>query len=159
MQSSLKSSLVMGAACAGVGALAGVLVVSIASGEGYDWFLVAAPLAGFLTGGISWLLLVAQRKKQSVLAGVFAGALAGAVSHYVCWYLMLAGAAACYALTGGCTGSLGDPPANFLQALAGAAVYSAFSLVFFGWLTVPAGGLLGALLAWLQRGSHAAPLQ
>ncbi len=159
MQSSLKSSLFMGAACAGIGAIAGILVVNLASGEGYGWFLVAAPLAGFLTGGVSWRLLVAQRKKRSVLAGAFAGALAGAVSHYVCWYLVFAAAAACYALTGRCTGSLGDPPANLLQALVGAAVYSGISLFFFGWFTIPAGGLLGAWLAWLQGRTHVSSSQ
>ncbi|NPV78340.1 MAG: hypothetical protein HPY59_18445 [Anaerolineae bacterium] len=156
MQSSLKSSLVMGVACAGVGAITGVLVVNVASGKGYGWFLVAAPLAGFLAGGTFWRL-VAQRNKRSVLAGAFAGALAGTASHFLCWYLVFAATAVCYALTSRCTDSLGDPPANLLQALVGAAVYSGVSLFFFGWLTIPAGGLLGALLAWLQRRTHSSP--
>lgn len=83
--------------------------------------------------------------------GAIAGALAGAVAHYLCWYLLIAGWFTCHALTGGCTGSLGDPPLNPLTAIPAAALYSAFSLLFLGWLTVSAGAMIGGVLAAARR--------
>jgi hypothetical protein len=46
---------------------------------------------------------------------------------------------------------------NPLQALPAAAVYSAVNLVFYGWLTIPACGLLGGLLATVRRRSIRVP--
>jgi hypothetical protein len=42
---------------------------------------------------------------------------------------------------------------NAVEAVAGAGVYSLASLLFVGWLTVPAGALVGGLLAHAQRTS------
>ncbi|EIC23628.1 hypothetical protein Thi970DRAFT_01304 [Thiorhodovibrio frisius] len=51
----------------------------------------------------------------------------------------------------GTTSSLGEPPMNPFQGLAGAAAFSAFSLFLFGWVTIPAGALLGGLMIGRSR--------
>jgi hypothetical protein len=147
---SLRKSLSMGMLCALVGLVTGALVARTATGSGYGWFVVAAPLAAFATGTFLWWLLVARRTTPSTMAGVLTGALAGAVGHYVCWLFMILGATTCNALTGGCTDSLGGPPMSVLQAFPAAGVYSFFSLLFFGWLTIPGGAILGGFLARAQ---------
>ena len=88
---------------------------------------------------------------NAVKWGATAGAVAGVVSHYLTWTLAFLGANLCFWLTGGCTGSLGDPPANLLVALTGAAAQTFLSLLIFGWLTVPIGAVLGWAFGYWSR--------
>lgn len=159
MKDPLKKSLSMGAICAAIGAVTGALLVATATGSGYTWFLVAAPIAAFLTGTALWWLFLARRARYGTGLGVFTGALAGALAHYVCWYLVLLGAATCHGLTGGCTDSLGVAPMNVVQAVAAAGLYSLVSLLFFGWLTVPGGAIAGGFLARAQRRATGLPAE
>jgi hypothetical protein len=149
----LTGSTTMGLLCAAVGALTAVLVLASATGAGYEWLLLAAPAAAFVTGKLLWWLLMERPDRSGTARGVLTGAIAGAVAHYPCWLLLIGASSACHAITGGCTDSLGEAPMNPLQALPAAAVYSAVSLVFYGWLTIAAGGLLGGLLATVRRRS------
>jgi hypothetical protein len=146
-------STAMGALCAAVGALTAVVVLASATGAGYAWLLLAAPAAAFVTGKLLWWLLMERGGRSGTARGVLTGAFAGAVAHYPCWLLLLWASSACHAITGRCTGSLSDAPMNPLQAIPAAAVYAGISLVFYGWLTVPAGGLIGGLLATVRRRS------
>jgi hypothetical protein len=149
----LTGSTAMGALCAAVGVFTAGLVLFTATGAGYEWLLVAAPTAAFLSGSILWWLLMERPDRTGTARGVLTGALAGTVAHYVCWLLLILASSACHAITGGCTDSLGEAPMPALYAVPAAAVYSAVSLVFYGWLTIPAGGLLGGLLATARRQS------
>jgi hypothetical protein len=142
-----KGSMIMGGASAGVGLATAVLIVSTANGEGYAGFLLAAPLAAFATSVFFWWWLLDRQGRYTSGRGAWAGALAGAIAHYPCWLLLMFGSYACFSLTGGCTGSLGDGPMSPLDALWAAAMFSLFSLLFYGWLTIPAGAVIGALVA------------
>jgi hypothetical protein len=153
----LTGSTAMGALCAAVGALTAALVLASATGAGYAWLLVAAPAAAFVSGKLLWWLLMERGDRSGTARGVLTGAIAGTVAHYLCWYLLIGASFACHAITGGCMGSLGDAPIDPLRALPAAALYSGISLVFYGWLTIPAGGLLGGLLATARRRSIRIP--
>jgi hypothetical protein len=146
----VQHSLVMGALCGVVGLGVGIVVRVNATGGGYEAFPLYASLAALLTGTAAWWLLVALPAAYRSLRGALAGALAGLVAHYVCWYLMILGSNVCYWLWGACVGSLGEPPVDPLYGLLGAAALSLGSLLLFGWLTVPAGGVLGFILARRQ---------
>ena len=58
-----------------------------------------------------------------------------------------------YWILGWASGLLGnEPPGDPLNGLWGAGALALWSLLFFGWLTLPVGGLVGAvLLVWLRR--------
>ncbi len=99
----------------------------------------------FLTGFGLWYWRIERRQSTRLLAGILTGALAGALAHYVCWYLLIL-SANLDDLWFGTTSSLGEPPMNPVQGLIGAAVFSAFSLFLFGWVTIPVGALLGWLM-------------
>lgn len=107
-----------------------------------DWrgMLVAAPLTAFFCGIICWWLLVARGRKVSVWRGVWVGALVALLSHPLVWYgsilyLYLAR----------------EPRTlNPIEGLLASLVYGLVSLVFVGWLTVPAAALTGGLLAYSQ---------
>jgi hypothetical protein len=140
----------MGLLCAPVGGLVGLWISFNAIGDGYGVFVVAAPLAAFLSGSLLWWLFVVRRGRQyRILPAVAAGAFAAIFGHFLCWYLLLVAAF----FWGGVTGN-DRLSVNPLYAFPAAGVYGAFSLLFFGWVTVPAGAILGALLAIFQRRSR-----
>jgi hypothetical protein len=145
----------MAGACSGVGLATAAWIVGSASGDGYEPFLFAAPAAAFATAAVSWWWLLDRPANYTLARGAMAGALAGAVAHYLCWLLLMLGASAYHALTGGFTGSLGDSPIGPLDALWMAAVYSLLSLYICGWLTVPAGAMIGAAVAHARRAANA----
>lgn len=151
MTAPARRSLVFGVLCAGVGLLAGLYFGLDATGEGWEWLALAAPLAAFLSGAALWRLLPERNPRQRRGWGALAGALAGLVSHYFTWYLQFLAANVCFWLTGGCTGSLGEPPADPLTALLGAAGLTFFSLFVVGWLTVPIGAGLGWAFGWASQ--------
>lgn len=142
----------MGLLSAGAGVLIGLLVSSVAIGEGYELFPVYAGAAAFITASGLWWALLARQDTYTITRGATVGAVAGTISHYLCWYLFFLGANICYWLFGGCRSSLGEPPVDPVNALWGAGLFSVGSLLFFGWLTVPAGMVIGGFLAARQRG-------
>lgn len=146
----MSRSLQFGLLCALVGLAVGGYLSSSASGDGWGLFLACAPLAAFLTGFGLWCRLIERKRRTRLRAGILTGALAGTLAHYLCWYLMILSLYLEY-LWLGTTSSLGEPPMDPLQALLGAAAFSLFSLFLFGWLTIPAGALLGWLIILRSR--------
>ncbi len=139
-KSLLKISLLAGL----LGLVGGLIVWGMATGSGYQFFPLSAGLAAFGTTAGLWWLLVDRRDSHNLWAGALAGGLSGGVAHYVNWYLQIVAANMCYILTGGCVGSLGEPPIDLLHGLWGAAVLSLVSLLLVGWLTVAVGAIIGA---------------
>ncbi|MBK1649352.1 hypothetical protein [Rhabdochromatium marinum] len=147
---SARRALPFGLLCALVGLGVGGYAVHSAIGEGWQRLPICAALAAFLAGFGLWYWLIERRKALRHRAGILTGALTGALAHYLCWYLLILSANLDY-LWFGTTSSLGEPPMTPFQGLAGAAVFSGWSLILFGWVTIPAGALLG----WLMiRRSH-----
>lgn len=128
------------------GLLIGLYVSSNATGDGYFNMVIVAPLAAFLTALIFWKWLIKPDGPMGVGRVVLVGLLTGTVSHYVAFVLMSIGMNICFWTTGGCTGSLGDPPASIFMMLGAAFAYSFFSLLFVGWVSAPASVVIGLLL-------------
>lgn len=151
---SARGALYFGLLCALVGLAVGWYAVHSAIGDGWQRLPIVAALAAFLTGFGLWYWLIERRaatgRRSGPLAGLFTGGAAGALAHYPCWYLMILSANLDY-LWFGTTSSLGEPPMNPVQGLAGAAVFSAWSLFLFGGVTIPAGALLGWLMIRRSR--------
>ena len=137
------------AAAAAIGV--GVYINRSLPQSGYQFLFLAAGLAAFICASLLWWLLPERRKRNLLVWGILAGALTGLVSHYLAWYLMFVGANICFWLSGGCTSSLGEPPASFQDGLWGAAALTMFSLVFVGWMTIMLGGAVGGVYAFLVR--------
>ena len=152
MKPQLSTTLWMGLFCGAVGLLVGLWVWNLAIAEDYAAFPAYTTLAAALTGAGLWWLLVARLGLYRPLRGAFAGGLAGIVAHYLCWYLAILANNVCYWGWGGCQASLPGPPVDPLNGLWAAAILALGSLFFFGWLTVPAGALIGGLWAARQRG-------
>jgi hypothetical protein len=107
-----------------------------------DWqgMLVAAPLAAFFCGMVCWGLFVIRGQKVRFWRGVWVGALVGLLSHPLVWY----GSILYFYL-------VGEPRTlNPVEGLGASLVYGLVSLIFIGWLTVPAAAITGGLLAYVQ---------
>jgi len=155
----MRRSLTMGAACSAAGLLAGAWLVATAQDtKGYLGFVVAAPLAAFLTGLVLWRLLVAGRHAPGRGAAVFAGVTTGILSHWLCWYFVIVIQNLRHVLLGEVS-SLGEPPVNLLDGLWAAGAFSFWSLIVIGWATAPLGGLIGFIVHDLQfrRRRHTRP--
>lgn len=140
-----------------VGIGVGTYVALTAIGEGYQWFPLYAGIAAFVTATILWRLLIERKQKYTTLSGIAVGALIGSVSHYVCWYLQILVANLWYAFFGTGASSLGDPPMDLLTAIPAAFTFSAWSWFFFGWLTIPAGGIIGGVFCRYLRKNRTSP--
>jgi hypothetical protein len=147
MGQAVESTLLMGALCALIGLVTGLLVSRTATGSGYEIVPLYAATASGLSGAALWWLLVARRGIYRLVRGAVTGALAGVLGHYVTWYFQIVGANLCYWLTGGCLSSLGEPPINLVAGVGGAAVLAGISLMFLGWATIPLSVAAGGLLA------------
>ncbi|APV49379.1 hypothetical protein BWI17_06610 [Betaproteobacteria bacterium GR16-43] len=149
-----KYVLGFGAVCGVFGIACGIVVAIVAlPNTDYRYFFVPAGVGAFLTGAFNWWLFIARKSKLSVGRGILAGALAGIGGQYICWLLLLWGTWTAWKLGLYSTTSVGDP----LNALWGAAMFTAFSLFLMGWITVPGGAILGASFAALQRRLQARP--
>ncbi|QJR12994.1 hypothetical protein DSM104443_04088 [Usitatibacter rugosus] len=143
-----KYVLGFGAVCGVFGIACGIVVAILASpNESYRFFAVPAGIAAFLTGAFNWWLFIGWKSKLSVRRGILAGLLAGIGGQYICWLLVLWGA-----WMAAMTGLLAQKDViDPLNALWGAAAFTAWSLLFMGWITVPGGAMLGGLFAALQK--------
>jgi hypothetical protein len=153
---SLLNSLLAAVCFTPIGVLCGLFVLSCTSpqtrGEGWGEFPLHAGAAFFLTSFVVWWALVARPGKPGVGRGAIAGLVSGLLAHPVTWYLLICvnWALALLNLRAGPSG--GDDPLNPLTGLLGALVFSLGSLLLLGWVTIPAGALVGALVgAWQRR--------
>lgn len=129
-----------------IGLLIGILVALKAIGSGYYIFIIAAPISAFLVGGFFWKFII-HEKKQSVTGRIIlTGFLTGTVSHYFTFVITSIILNISYWTTGSYLGSLGEKPASIFDMLTGAFAFSFFSLLFFGWITVPVSILTGFLI-------------
>lgn len=103
-----------------------------------NFYLVCAPLVSLLVGLPSWRLFVVVPKTVTIRRGIFVGALTGIIVHPVMWmfiFLLLL-------------------PTDLLRGITALLMLPLFSVVTLfcvGWITIPLGGVAGALLIYLQR--------
>ncbi len=135
------------------GASSAVFVLWYARGTGWWLIPVGATLSAFLCGVFSWRVFSSRNGDISYLRAGLAGALAGVVSHPVTWYLAIL-----LSLVTGVTGYgemrvLG--PGDGLWA---SLVFSFWSLLLAGWITVPLGAVTGIGVLWAHRRRQAMSL-
>ncbi|MBI4930808.1 MAG: hypothetical protein HY841_08610 [Bacteroidetes bacterium] len=150
MTLTLKYSLLNSA----MGLIVGLLVLGMATGDGYFMFPIAAAMAAFVTGGLFWKIINGNSKDLKTPRVILTGILTGSISHYVCWILVSAGMNICYLTTGKCTDSFGGPPASVASMLIGSFAFTFFSLLFFGWLTIPVSTAIGLFLKFRQKNKN-----
>ncbi|NTV35928.1 MAG: hypothetical protein HGA53_03150 [Anaerolineaceae bacterium] len=150
IKSVLAAGIVFGVGGFILGGLAYVMAQG-AQGEGYDIFPYAAGIGGLLTAALLWWLLLARPRNYSVSRGLGAGMLTGLLAHYPFWYAIIVYANICLASGSSCSSSFGKQEVNLLQGILAAGQLCLPSWIFFGWVTVLGGAMLGSVLAYIQN--------
>jgi hypothetical protein len=109
-------------------------------------FLGVAVLSGFLTSLVMWWAIVGRARNPGVGRGLIAGIACGVLIHPVCWSLASAGNSLMIWLGKSPRQPLWEPPLTVLHEVVGVLAFSVWSLLFYGWFTVLAGGLAGGVL-------------
>lgn len=136
---------------AAMGLIVGILIAATAKADDHWLFIAVAPVAAFITGGLLWRLFIGEQRPVTVPRVLLTGLLTGTVSHYIAWLLLSVALNLTYWTFGIGGGSLNDPPAGVWEMLPGGFLYSFFSLLFYGWLTVPGAIVCGMLVRWHTR--------
>jgi hypothetical protein len=135
------------------GALCSAVVLSFGPpetrGEGWAEFPFCAGAAAFMTSLTVWWLHVARTDKPGTMRGAAAGLAIGVLAHPVTWYVLICWNWMLAGLSLRHPSAAGDP-LNPVTGVLGALVFSVWSIVIVGWITVPAGALVGTLVARLQ---------
>ena len=144
----------LGFFCSPVGVAIGAYIAIIAApGRGYDLLPFFAGISAFITPQLFWWLIVERKKRYQKKYGIIAGGLSGFFSHYLCWYFLIVYYYISYQVTGqGVTA--GGPPIDPLNALWGVWALSFWSLLFFGWITIPIGAIIGGIISVKQVKSN-----
>ncbi len=107
-------------------------------------FAIAAPLAAFLIGGLFWKLLI--KEKTNNIRIVITGILSGSISHYLTFILFGVIGNIHYWTTGNTAYTPSIP-----DMLVRSVVMTLFSLLFYGWLTVPYAIIMGFILKRMEN--------
>ena len=121
----MKKSLAYGLLCIPIGLAVGIHLTVSALGDGYNVFIIAAPLAILLTGMLCWKIIMARLTYPRAL---LTGLLTGTLSHWLCWYMLLF---IFYFIPSGTFSDRINP----LKAIEAAAIYSFYSILFYGLFT------------------------
>ncbi len=130
-----------------IGLLIGIYITYTAIGKGYWIFIPVAVLSAFFTGLIFWKLIMRNSVKKVFWKLILTGLMTGIISHVISWVLLLIGTNICFWLTGDCAGSLNQSPVPLEDILSYALFLSAWSLLFFGWISVPASIFIAILVS------------
>ena len=146
----LRPALLYGLFNAFVGLIVGFYVYIKAIGDGYGIFMLSAPLAMFGIGSLVWRITMKNEEIKPERI-VFLGVLTGTITHYFTWVFTSVFLNLCYWCTGGCTDSFGNSPESIVFMFRYGFVYSFFSLLFYGWVTVLGSILCGMIMWWFRK--------
>lgn len=103
-----------------------------------DKFLIftTTVLSSFLVSAIVWKIVIKVDNELKNNKIIVLGFLVGTVSHYSTFFLWGIIRLVCYLTTGNCTSSMGSPPDLFGVFIA-SFLLAFFTIIFYGWITVP----------------------
>jgi hypothetical protein len=123
-----------------VGLGLGFYVSKGASGEGWNYFPLFSTLASFITSFCIYFFCI-EKWGMKIPFWVLAF-LVVFLSHYFTFYFQFVYANFSNTVLGNFSSSLGEPPANLLQAIPASFKFTVISLFLLGWISVPIGILI-----------------
>ena len=146
-----KESLPFALMAASLGLGVGLLIQKIAIGD-YSGFFYFSATSAFVSSYVIWYFLMEKGHHRSLIRGMVAGMINVIVAHYLCFYFFLLKANIEYWVFGMEIHPLGGPPIDPLLGIEASALYATISYLLIGWLTIPAGTLLGVFYTrWLRN--------
>jgi hypothetical protein len=109
------------------------------------WLILTSMIAAFIAGTILWRTVFGHGRRPTFWRGAGVGALIVVMAQPLAWYLLF--------LLLYFTGEPGSFPATTVHPLGGlwaSLPASVMSLLLFGWITIPVGGLIGGGLGYVS---------
>ena len=122
--------------------------------DSYYLFIYILPISFFITSVLFWKLFVDGRilkvesKRNKV---VFTGFLTGFISHPISFIVLYIIGNIAYWLPFIDNYNIIDSPVNLINMLISSFILSIFSLIMYGWITIPSAIILGILLDKLSK--------
>lgn len=149
----IYDSIEMGCLCGIIGFIIGIFFYFIADkGVYFDNFWIYSTISSSVCGSIIWYFFVIKKNKYE--RGVMSGLIISISSQYILWYMKMVERIFCFYFTGNCTNSFGESPPNIFSSLYISAMLLLISLLSFGWVTLPLGGVLGGIMAKRHKERH-----
>jgi hypothetical protein len=144
MKKEIKRSIVIALIASLFGIGIGIYIELKVLEHGY--FYICSGMAAFFTSALLWWGIIERKKRFNVYSGILVGSLSGSLSHIICWYLFFISINIQHLFFKNWYSSSGEPPMNLVQAILGSFAYSFWSLVFVGWITIPAGAIICSIV-------------
>jgi hypothetical protein len=125
-----------------------MLLTQNSVGDGWELFKYFAGIASLLVSGLVWMVL-SRDMIPGPMRGAGMGTLVGLLSHPLTWYL-----ASQYNYFLVTRSPQSNEPLGPISGMAGGLVFSFWSLLLTGWITVPVAAGLGVLVARALRSLH-----
>jgi hypothetical protein len=144
-KSKYREALLIGG-CFALGALpASASIIFWAKGKSsLQWLILTSVVAAFIAGTLLWGKIFSRGRRPTFWRGAGVGALIVIVAHLLAWYLLFL-----LLYFSGARDSLEARTIDPLNGLVASLSYTALSLLFFGWITVPVGGVIGGGLGYV----------
>ena len=141
----MKRSLIFGLFCLPVGLLAIAMIFSNNNNYDSSWwrFQFSIAAASILVPAFLWYLIIERKKRFSMKRGIVVGVLGAVLSHYFSWFFFLYISPLLEQKPEILDGGV-DP---LLFSMKASLTYSTVSLLLFGLLHLPVGGLIGGSYA------------
>lgn len=141
----------MGLVCGLAGLIIGIFFSYVGGSGGlFNNFWIWSAISAFIGGTSVWYLIIVRSDQYEPDKGAIAGVIISIISQLLLWYMKQSQKIICFYITGGCTNSFGEAPPGFLKSLSISCALLVLSLVWFGWCTIPVGGVLGWLMSVRQ---------
>ncbi|GAB4391584.1 MAG: hypothetical protein Tsb005_01980 [Gammaproteobacteria bacterium] len=111
--------------------------------------LVPATLAGLMCALLCWVWLIAWRKHETLMRGIWAGSIAGLIAHPLTWYLAVIRANINFYFIPWC--DCPEAPVGLLAGIPQSILLSYLSLFPLGWMTLVLGAVAGAGLVYYYQ--------
>lgn len=151
----LKNSIIFAILYSIVGLLIGVDIINKMN-KSYHLFIIVLPIAFYITSIILWkyvvdkqILILKNEPKQSKI--IFTGFLIGIISHPISFLLMLILSNIIYWIPFINSYDLINEPSSFEDILFAPFIGTFFSLIMYGWITIPSAIIIAIFISHLNN--------
>jgi len=95
--------------------------------------------------------LIEKPQKYTIKRGILVGIFIALFSHYVYWYIALISFNIGYYIFDIPAGSLNEPPIDLISGIFYMWVYTLYSWLFFGWISILIGGTIGGFYVYFRH--------
>ncbi|EJO78728.1 hypothetical protein LEP1GSC020_2118 [Leptospira interrogans serovar Grippotyphosa str. 2006006986] len=134
-------SLILAITCSIIGLIVGIIITLTATGD-YKTFPIFSALAGFSASYVIWKFFVEKNQNYGVTRGIFLGIVIAIISHHLTFYYFILFANIEYWILN-IRNPDNMPPLNPFSGLFVVSIGTLWSLIFYGWITLPIGAFVG----------------